>query len=188
MPLTAKAHQGHFASCAVYAGIADLALPSGQVSFQLLPARKCAIRDGILLSHRRCRFPPCPWYEHDCERRHVPGSPNVGRRREASHEHNGSVFAHPCSITSTEALSNSTSSSTSSNVRNVRQCSGHAADCLRVSPDVRVRKASIGWLQLRSRRISERANKSPSVETGTSPCLHPKSRCWPSRLRRSALP
>ena len=187
MPLTAKAHQGHFASCAVYAGTADLALPSGQVSFQLLPARKCAIRDGILLSHRRCRFPPCPWYEHDWERRHVPRSPNVGRRREASHEHNGTclrtVFDHKHgSVVEQHLLEHILQ------FRNVRQCSGHAADCLRVSPDVRVRKASIGWLQLRSRRISERANTSPSVETGTSPCLHPKSRCWPSRLRRSALP
>jgi hypothetical protein len=36
------------------------------------------------------------------------------------------------------------------NVRNVLLCSGHAADCLRVSPDVRVRKTLIGWLKLRS--------------------------------------
>ena len=171
----------------MYAGIADLTLPSDQVSLQLLPARKCAIHDGILLSHRRCRFPPSLGASTIASAGTCPEAPMSGEGEKLRVSTTARVCASS-SITSAEALSNSTSASTSSNVRHVLQCSGHAADCLRVSPDVRVRKASIGWLQLRSRRISERANQSPSVETGTSPCLHLKSRCLPSRLRRSALP
>ena len=161
--------------------------PIGPGELPTPPARKCAIRDGILLHIGDAVFPPSPWCEHDRERRHVAGSPNVGRRREASQRAQRREFAHRVRSPAPERCRTAPHRAhppMSEMCCSARPCSRLFAGITRCQGTKDVNRLA----ELRPHRTSERANQSPSVETGTSPCLHLKSRCWPSRLRRSALP